>query len=379
MSFLKVCVSQQSIAKGNSSFALQVNVELPNTVTAIFGESGAGKTSLLRVIAGLNKVKGAQISIGDEVWQDDHSFVATHDRQLAYVFQDAGLFPHLSVLANIDYAAKRSCSSKASGRENPEENRKELYELLNISRLLNRMPGNLSGGEKQRVAIARAMVQRPKLLLLDEPLSSLDQSRKNDVLPYLEALCAELNVPALYVSHSLDEVSRLADYMVVLKNGSVAAHGSLIDVVNDMTFSGESGHEVSVLINAVVEKVDQEWGLVHASIAGATLLLRDDLLQRNQRFRLRLYARDISISLSAHSDSSILNVVPAVVSSLSPDRNPASVMVRLKLSNEEQTGIAATKGESEIIAQLTRKSVAKLNLKEGQQVWAQVKSVAILR
>ncbi|MFK8020010.1 MAG: TOBE domain-containing protein, partial [Pseudomonadales bacterium] len=156
-------------------------------------------------------------------------------------------------------------------------------------------------------------------------------------------------------------------------------HGSLIDVVNDMTFSGESGHEVSVLINAVVEKVDQEWGLVHANIAGATLLLRDDLLQRNQRFRLRLYARDISISLSAHSDSSILNLVPAIVCSLSPDRNPASVLVRLKLSNGEQTGIAATKGESEIIAQLTRKSVANLNLKEGQKVWVQVKSVAILR
>lgn len=216
MSSLRVSVDWQ-----RDGFRLTLDLDLPaRGITALFGQSGSGKTTLLRLIAGLERAS-ARIALGDEVWQDARHFLPPHRRPVGYVFQDAALFPHLSARANIDFGRRRT----RTGMNDAELG--HLLDLLGIAALLDRKPAQLSGGEAQRVAIARALALKPRVLLMDEPLAALDERRRAEILPYLEALHGELAIPLLYVTHATDEVARLADHLVVLEAGRVAWTGDV--------------------------------------------------------------------------------------------------------------------------------------------------------
>ncbi len=205
-------------------FALQVDLHLPaGGVTAFFGHSGSGKTTLLRCIAGLERAPKGRLVVNGELWQEEGQWLPTHKRSIGYVFQEASLFPHLSVLGNLQYGMKRISDPQRV-------NLHQVVELLGIGHLLARKPESLSGGERQRVGIARALAVSPRLLLMDEPLAALDLKRKREILPYLERLHDELDIPVLYVSHSPDEVMVLADYIVVLDEGQVLAEGLPADI-----------------------------------------------------------------------------------------------------------------------------------------------------
>ena len=214
-----------------AEFTLQVDLALPlSGITAVYGASGSGKTSLLRCVAGLERAKDALVTIGGQVWQDDarNIFVPTWQRRLGYVFQEASLFEHMDVAANLQYGLQRV------GSTGSRQALDAAVAMLGIGALLPRRANQLSGGERQRVAIARALATQPRLLLLDEPLAALDHARRQDILPWLERMRDELHIPARYVTHSLDEVARLANTLVVLKDGAVAAVGPVGDLLVPM-------------------------------------------------------------------------------------------------------------------------------------------------
>jgi molybdate transport system ATP-binding protein len=256
----------------HAGFTLDVDLQLPGRgVSALFGASGSGKTTCLRAIAGLAHAPGGHLSVNGEVWQDDgrNLFVPTHKRPLGYVFQEASLFPHLSVRANLEYGMRRV----------PARDRKvsldHAVELLGISRLLERMPAGLSGGERQRVAIARALATSPRILLMDEPLAALDLARKQEILPYLERLHGELEIPLIYVSHAADEVARLADHLVVLEQGRAVASGPLGETLARLDLPIRLGEDAGVVLEGKIAEVDAGWHLARVDFAGGSLWVRD--------------------------------------------------------------------------------------------------------
>ena len=341
-------------------FTLDVDLSLPaKGVTALFGHSGSGKTTLLRCIAGLHKAEG-DLNVGGECWQHVGYFQPVHQRPLAYVFQEASLFPHLSVKRNLEYGYKRI----------PPEVRQisfdEAVQWLGLEMMLDRMPDKLSGGERQRVAIARALLTSPRVLLMDEPLSALDHRSKQEILPYLERLHEMLSIPILYVTHSADEVARLADHLVVLEHGRVVASGSLSDTLSRIDLPVFVGEEAGVVIRARIAERDTRWHLSRAEFDGGSLWLPEEGLEIGSRLSLRVLARDVSIALDKHEDQSMLNLIPATVTELAERGRPGVVMVKL------------TAGETKVLARLTARSVDKLQLVVGKQVWGQVKSVAVL-
>ena len=202
------------------AFDLDVDFTLPTQgITALFGASGSGKTTILRCLAGLDRVKHARIRMGESTWQDEHVFIPTHRRALGYVFQENSLFPHLSIKHNLEYGLKRS------PKERQKYTLEQVVAWLGLSDLLQRHPHQLSGGQRQRVAVGRAILTSPELLLMDEPLSNLDQGSKNEILPYLKRLSIEAKIPMIYVSHALTEVLYLADTLVLIDQGRIAAQG----------------------------------------------------------------------------------------------------------------------------------------------------------
>ena len=340
-------------------FALDVDLHLPAAgVTALFGDSGSGKTTLLRCIAGLERAPSGQLRVDGTIWQDAQTFLPTHQRPLGYVFQEASLFPHLTVRANLDYGRKR-CERQSSPMDSA-----PIIELLGIGHLLDRKPERLSGGERQRVAIARALLTEPRLLLMDEPLAALDMTRKQEILPYLEQLHETLNIPVLYVSHSADEVARLADHIVVLKNGQAIADGPLADTLARIDLPVKLGGEASVLIEGIVESIDPEFHLMRVDFGEGSLWVRHDGALLGQRQRLCIFARDVSLALSKPCDTSFLNILPAVVCELVEEAHPAIVLVRLAV------------GQRFFLARLTRRSATTLNIRPGLPVWMQIKAVA---
>ena len=254
-------------------FSLDVDLDLPaRGVTALFGHSGSGKTTLLRCIAGLERAPGGYVAIDGEVWQDADRFLPTHQRPLGYVFQEASLFQHLSARGNLEYGRKRA--KGVMGRAALDH----VIELLGIGALLERRPDQLSGGERQRVAIARALAVKPRLLLMDEPLAALDLARKQEILPYLERLHDELEIPILYVSHSPDEVARLADHIVVMQAGRSVASGPLVETLARLDLPIRLGEDAGVVLDAVVEERDTQWQLARAAFASnadASVWVRD--------------------------------------------------------------------------------------------------------
>lgn len=339
---------------------LDVGLSLPTQgVTALFGPSGAGKTSVLRAVAGLDRYPGSSVHFGETPWQDEATFVPTHQRGVGLVFQQPHLFPHLNVSANLHFAQRR----RAPGGNGP--GRDELIEVLGLGNLLSRDVARLSGGEQQRVALARALLSGPRLLLLDEPLSALDTTARGLILPYLEALFRQLSIPVVYVSHNLDEVARLADHLVLLDAGRVRTEGSLADVIVDLDQPLAHGDAAEVVWPATIQSHDVNWSLTTLETDAGPLQLPGIERAVGQAVRLRIAARDVSLALSRSDDSSILNRVTATVAAVSDD-GPGQAMVKLDA------------GGLPLLARLTRRSVADLELAPGANVFAQVKSVALL-
>ncbi|MFZ5492831.1 MAG: molybdenum ABC transporter ATP-binding protein [Pseudomonadota bacterium] len=343
------------------SFCLDVDLDLPSRgVTALFGHSGSGKTTLLRCIAGLVRAPGGRLAFDGEAWQDAGHFLPPHRRPLGYVFQEAGLFPHLSARANIDYGRQRATAPLESAALD------HVIELLGIGALLDRRPDQLSGGERQRIAIARALAVRPRLLLMDEPLAALDHARKQEILPYLDRLRAELDIPILYVSHAPDEVARLADHIVVLEGGRVLAQGPLADTLARVDLPIRLGEDTGVVIEATVAERDADWHLARVEFPGGSLWLPDAGLPPGQRVRVRILARDVSISLTRQADTSVLNPLPGTIAAIADDADPAFARVQADL------------GGTPVVARVTRRAVAALGLESGRAVWLEIKAASAL-
>ena len=341
-------------------FELKVDLDLPDRgVTSLFGPSGCGKTSLLRAMAGLDRHPGGRFRFGDETWQDQDVFVPPHERPIGYVFQEPSLFDHLDVRRNIEYGAKRTAA--AERRVSMER----AVELLDVGRLLTRKPASLSGGERQRVSIARALAVSPKLLLMDEPLAAVDISRKQEILPYIESLHRELDMPVVHVSHLPEEVAQFADHLVLLGEGGVKASGDVHEVFTrlDLPLAHESN--AAALVEAQVVGRDETYHLTRLAFEGGEFLAAVPALESGRQVRLRVLARDVSLTLEAQTGTSILNIIPAVVQEVAGE-NHAKMLVRLAA------------GPTRLLASITRKSAHDLQLQPGKTVFAQVKSVALL-
>jgi len=341
-------------------FALDADLDLPGRgVTAVFGTSGCGKTTLLRCIAGLERGAG-RLDVNGETWQDETRFVPTHRRPLGYVFQDARLFAHLDVGRNLDYGMRRVSGADAASR------RAAVIDLLGLGPLLVRLPDRLSGGERQRVAIARALLTAPSLLLMDEPLAALDHARKQEILPYLERLRDELDIPLIYVSHAAEEVARLADHLVVMEAGRAVAQGPLAETLARLDLPIRLGEDAGAVFSATVAERDAEWHLARVEFDGGELWVRDSGVPVGRHVQVRILARDVSIANSRHDDVSIMNLLPATVIAHAGEDHPSAVLVQLRV------------GATPLLARLTRRSAQRLDLAPGREVWVQIKAVALI-
>ena len=351
------------------SFSLDVAFDMPmRGITALFGPSGCGKTTILRCMAGLQQLPGRFI-IGDEVWQDSAKgvFIRTHERPLGYVFQEASLFQHLSVRQNLLYGAKRAGNAPTSDALDFDA----IVELLGIGHLLERSPVALSGGERQRVSVGRALLSRPRILLMDEPLSALDRITKEEILPYFERLHESLALPIVYVSHDIGEVARLADTLVLLDKGHVLASGPLSVLQTDPTLPLIAAPDAAVMLEGRVAHIDEEYALTHFAVPGGTLLVPGRQGAPGTERRLRIAASDVSFTLTAASDTTILNCLQARIVSIDGSGSEAQVNIIAALGTD---GSGAR-----IAARITRKSQATLGLAPGTPVFAQIKSVALMR
>jgi len=353
----------------HGAFELNAQLQVPGQgVTVLFGPSGCGKTTLLRALAGLERAQGF-VRVNDEVWQDSASgcFVPPHRRALGYVFQNALLFAHLSVRGNLDYAWRR----RARLAHTPQGTTRfdELVDLLGIEHLLGRSTTALSGGERQRVAIARALLTEPRVLLMDEPLSALDDARKAEIMPYLERLHERAGLPIVYVTHAADEVARLADQLVLMDRGRVSANGPVSEMLARLDLPLSQGEEASALIEARVAEHDGAYGLSRLDVGGLELWVSKGQTQVGQSVRARVLARDVSVALERPQASSILNILPARIEAMN-DHGIDAVSLLLRLQCPAGPAPA-------LLARITRRSQDQLRLRVGQSVFAQIKGVAL--
>lgn len=349
---------QLDLKKGG--FHLEVDVELPGKgVTVLFGPSGSGKTSLLRCLAGLERAQKGRIEVLGSCWQDEarNRFLPTWKRPLGYVFQESSLFEHLNVLGNLEYGRRRS-------GQNPEF-LESAIEKLGLGNLLRRSTSQLSGGERQRVAMARALATNPKILLMDEPLASLDQALKDELFPWLEALRRDLDIPILYVTHALDEATHLGDHLLLLNQGKVQACAPFLAAVSHLTHAEQDSEQCTLLEGCIAEQ-DAAWHLARIRLPLGELWIKDPGRPIGSRIRLRLLARDVSLLTAPPSSTSIQNHLPGRLEDLTPLSHPAECLARIRC------------GPTLILARITARSAHSLGLQVGQSLWAQVKSVAIL-
>lgn len=345
------------------AFLLDTHFDSPGPgVTALCGPSGAGKTTLLRCIAGLERPEAGSLVVAGETWFDRARGidVPPHQRAMGYVTQEPSLFEHLSVSDNLRYGWKRlSANRRMAAFDN-------MVEGLGLSPLLARRVTHLSGGERQRVALGRALLRSPRILLLDEPVSALDLTSRADVLGYIAQVLERFAVRCLYVSHDLKEAARLAREMVWIEGGRVVAQGPTQDVLTDLALPFAELDEAESLLEGVIDGHETEVGLTRIRCAGSLLWLPLIDAQVGSRHRVQIAARDITLSLSPPQQSSVLNVLPARIDELAPaPRQPSQMLVRLDVQG------------SSVLARVTRKSVESLQLREGTDVWALVKGVAL--
>lgn len=341
------------------AFGLDATFTSERGVTALFGRSGSGKTSMIRIIAGLTRPLEGRVLLDGETLTDTTKgiFVPRHRRRFGYVFQEARLFPHLSVRANLSYGrwfAPRSDRSEHFDR---------VVDLLGIGQLLARSPSKLSGGEKQRVAIGRALLSSPRLLLMDEPLAALDEERKAEILPYLERLRDEMDIPIVYVSHSIAEVARLANQVVIMRDGKVEAAGRATEVLSRSSLLPEDRREAGVVLEGTVETIDTANRL-------ATILLKSGRLYvpgaapAGKIVRIRIPARDVMLATRKPEGLSALNILEGTIEQLSPAED-GTVEIRLDCAGDA------------VLSRITALSCERLGLRPHMPAFAVIKTVAL--
>lgn len=343
-------------------FQLQVAFRAGPGVTAVFGRSGSGKTSIVQAVAGLSRPEIGRITLGDTVLLDSKAgvWVPPHQRRIGYVFQDGRLFPHLSVAQNLRFGARFAADPPGATEE------ARIVDMLGIGHLLSRRPGALSGGEKSRVALGRALLSAPRLLLMDEPLAALDEPRKEEILPYLERLRDEGGPPILYVSHSVAEVARLADDLVLLQDGQVAAAGPLSDILSDPAAVPLLGvREAGAVLNATVTEVAED-GLSMLRISGGMLCLPGVAAPVGAKLRIRVLAQDVILSDRAPQGLSAINVLKTKVR-------------EIRLGDGPGAAISLQAGDDVLLARITARSVTRLGLREGGTCFAILKATAVPR
>jgi molybdate transport system ATP-binding protein len=347
-------------------FALDAAFDIPaRGVTGLFGPSGCGKTTVLRCMSGLHRMAEGYCAVDGEIWQDGAHFRPAHKRPVGYVFQEASLFPHLSVRGNLLFGAPGG-TPPAGG--NGGVGYDEVIELLGLARLLERAPQHLSGGERQRVAVGRALLSQPKLLLMDEPLSALDRQTRDEILPFLERLHSSLALPVLYVSHDMAEVERLADTLVLMEAGRVRASGPLNRLQSDPALPLAAMRDASVSLDAEIEACDTAYGLVTLRVEGARFIVPTATGPLGERRRLRIAAGDVSLSVTGDRASTILNILPVrIVSATRFGENEILAVLSLDPGG----------GEARLLARVTRRSWERLGFAEGMLASAQIKSVAL--
>lgn len=316
------CAFSARIDHTVGNFRINLQFSLPKScLTAIVGPSGAGKTTLLRCLAGLERPSRGAVRINNTVWQDSDSKLWTppHRRAVGYVFQDIGLFPHLSVAENIRYGAKRS------GEQTNNALVEELIGIMNLSPLLSKNSANLSGGEKQRVAIVRALARNPAILLLDEPMSSLDTNLKNELLPFIRALKAKLDIPILYVTHNMKEVDQLADRILIVEGGELLEQGQYSDLLNNPAFFSKLGISRYQIVQGVVESIDENiclcdfrdfklWVVTNNATVGASI-------------RIRIDSRDVFVTHQYLQSTKPINHLPVDSLDYTPDETGGALAV----------------------------------------------------
>ncbi len=341
-------------------FNLNVDFKMPNKgISAIFGPSGCGKTTLMRLIAGLDYCKNGRCKIGDLIWQNESKFIYPYKRDLGYVFQEPSLFEHLNVLKNLEFALNRVkfTNSKLS--------LEYVIDLLGISDLLTRFDHGLSGGERQRVAMARAILSSPKILLMDEPLAALDMESKDEIFPFLYKIGSDLEIPILYVSHSIEEISRLADHLVLMDKGRIVAQDTVENLLTDLSQPLASTDRAAALVYGKVVGQDHNNYLSEIEFAGGVFQVPELSHEIGSKVRLRVLARDVSIALEYLSDSSILNIFQGEI-------------IEIVGSGLAQKIIKVNVKEVIFISRITKKSSEKLNLFIGKSIFIQVKSITLL-
>ncbi len=345
------------------SFNLNVALDFPaKGVTTLFGPSGSGKSTLLRCIAGLERSPSGYMKVSDEIWQDEenHIFLPSHKRSLGYVFQEPRLFSHLNVQKNLEYGYQRTPQSERHIEW------QTVIDMLDIGHLLQRKPHKLSGGEQQRVSIGRALLSSPKLLLMDEPLASLDMARKQEVLPFIRQLHSELDIPVVYVSHSLQEVLQITDTMVLLREGKIIAMGHITKLCSELELSQYLGDMSGSVIETTVEAHDEAFGLTRLGFPGGQLFIPKQPFLEGQQQRVHILARNVGIALQEpNHPTSFLNILKAtIIDVAAPDMKSHSVQIKLDV------GVP-------LLASISRKSLHVLDLKVGQTCYAMIKAVSL--
>lgn len=347
-------------------FTLDASFTVPSTgVTAVFGPSGCGKSTLLRCIAGLEiPIESSELEIDGAYWLRRDLNVPVHQRRVGYVSQAPSLFSHLSVAGNLAFALKRRTENENA------LNFDEVVSLLGISALLPRKPDTLSGGQKQRVAIARALLSAPVLLLMDEPLAALDIDSKRELLPYIERLCANAKIPVIYVSHSTDEVARLADHLLLVKDGKIVEQGSLSDVLSRTDSPLSQSVDAFSVLHCSVESLDGPSQLSVLKIHGSdvALFVPSVEISDTQFARVRVNARDVSVCIERPVGSSILNILPVTIVSIGEIDDRGQRLLCLEVEGSKET----------LLARVSGYSVQNLCLTADMKLFAQVKSVALL-
>ncbi len=361
------CALELDVRVGFPGFDLEVEQAIPAAgVTAVFGPSGSGKTTLLRAVLGFEPGATGRIALGGEAWLDSERGVLTppYRRPVGCTFQDGRLFPHLDVAGNLRYADRRSAPASDAAVSITSD---DVVDALDLGPLLDRRPHTLSGGERQRAALGRALLSRPRLLLLDEPLSALDRRRKAEILPYLLALHPRFGIPTLYVSHAVDEVALLADRILVLADGRVQAFGGTVEVLEQLDLAPLTERfQAAAVLEARVSHHDDEYRLTWLDLDGQRLSVpRIEYLAVGESARLLVRSRDVSLATERPSPTSIRNVLSGVLVALRQDESTPFAETTVDL------------GSHRLRARITRASAAELGLEVGSPVFALLKSVSL--